>query len=412
MNATEIQKFFSSGASQIDIPPSEYAGPLIIRHSCIVDGHGATLWTKTGAALVIDAPNVTVKNFRVELITNTADFIAVEVRHKNIQLENVEVYGNIRGLDNASENWILPRTIDLSNFAASERNEFLSKVKIGEPCRVINSVYGLNIEPQTLSPGECNLRLIVSPMKDGMILYGSFLLETSSKILRRIYISGRAQSGAPIKTVPKPQPKFPTSQPLIPQKVTPRPQPKSPTSQPLVPKPASNKIKKGQQIPAPNAENIQVAFKAADLPNNMTIDAYAFCLGKNKKVLRDTDLIFFNNPRHESLGVSLNSKKNTPGIALSLKNLPDEIQSVIICFGIYDESNRSENNFSKVTSPEVVVFANENISYEFPVQLVQGKIFTAVEFYRDKDNWKIHFVGLSSDKDLTKICEFYGVEFF
>ncbi len=440
----EIEKFFMGGASQIEIPPGEYMGPLTIRHSCVVDGHGATLWTKNGAALIIDAPNVMVKNLRVELMMKTKEFIAIEVMNGNVNLENVEVYGNIRGYDKASENWELPRTIDFGNFAANERNEFLSRFKLGEPCRVINSVYGLSITPQNFSAGEFDLRLTIAPMKDGMILYGSFLLETSSKILRRIYVSGRAQKGATIKTAPKPQvvpppqsptpqppqqkiaPKpqvvSPTSQPLTPkppqQKTAPKPQVVPPTSQPLTPKPTqqkkshrtSNKVKKGQQISAPNSENIRVAFRATNFPSDMTIDAYAFCLGKNKKVQRDTDLIFFNNPRHESLGVSLNSKKDMPGIDLALKNLPEEIQSVVICFGIYDAGN--QKNFSKVSSPEVVIFADENIAYEFPVQLVRGKIFTALEIYSDKDAWKIHFIGLSSDEDFTKLCDSYGVEVF
>ena len=397
----DIRNFFSNGASQIEIPPGEYAGPLIIRHSCIVDGHGATLWTKTGAALVIDAPSVTVKNLRVELMTKTDEFVAIEVLDKNVQLENIEVYGNIRGFDNASENWELPRTIDFGTFAANERNEFLSSFKIGEPCRVINSVYGLDIAPQTFSPGEIDLQLTINPMRDSMILYGSFLLETTNKILRRIYVSGRAQSGASIKTVIKPQ-----SIPPTPQTLTP------PSSQQKKFYPVSTKVRKKQQIFTLNAESVRVAFKATHLPNGMTIDAYAFCLAKNKKVQRDADLIFFNNPRHESLGVSLDSKGNMPGIDLNLKNLPEDIKSIVICFGIYDDGTRSDNNFSKVSSPEVVVFANENLAYKFPVQLGQEKIFKALEIYRDKDDWEFRFVGLGSEKNFTNFCESYGVEVF
>ena len=428
----DIRNFFSNGASQIEIPPGEYAGPLIIRHSCIVDGHGATLWTKTGAALVIDAPSVTVKNLRVELMTKTDEFVAIEVLDKNVQLENIEVYGNIRGFDNASENWELPRTIDFGTFAANERNEFLSRFKIGEPCRVINSVYGLDIAPQTFSPGEIDLRLTINPMRDGMILYGSFLLETTNKILRRIYVSGRAQSGASIKTVIKPQSIPPTPQTLTPPssqqkkfypvstKIQTKPQSIAPTPQTLTPPssqqkkfyPVSTKVRKKQQIFTLNAESVRVAFKATHLPNGMTIDAYAFCLAKNKKVQRDADLIFFNNPRHESLGVSLDSKGNMPGIDLNLKNLPEDIKSIVICFGIYDDGTRSDNNFSKVSSPEVVVFANENLAYKFPVQLGQEKIFKALEIYRDKDDWEFRFVGLGSEKNFTNFCESYGVEVF
>ena len=98
----------------------------------------------------------------------------------------------------------------------------------------------------------------------------------------------------------------------------------------------------------------------------MTIDACAFCLGKNKKVYRDTDFVFFNNPVHESLSVSLTSKERMSGVALNLKKIPDAIQTVVVYFSIYDEGNRVENNFSRLSSPEVVVLAGENVLYEFP----------------------------------------------
>lgn len=430
---SNIQKLFASGTSLIHIPPGEYAGPLTISHSCTVDGHGATLWTKTGAALIVDAPNVTIKNLRVELITQTKEFIAVEVRHKDVRLEDVEVFGNIRGFEGASEDWSLPRTIDLGIFAVNEQNEFSSHLKVAEPCRVLNSVYGLTIEPQSLSVGEIDLRLTVSPMKDGMILYGSFLLETSNKILRRIYVSGRAQNGAAIKTLlqQKPQQKpcslkqqslqlkqtdAPGRKFFLVSNLQQKPQQKTHSSklQPTQPKQSNaiNKVKSGQKIPAPTAKKISVAFKASDSSTNMQIDACAFCLGKNKRVQRDSDVIFFNNPCHDSLGVSLDSKGDTSAINLSLQNLPSEVQAVVVCFSIYDEGNRSDNNFSKLFSPKVVVYTNETLVYEFPLKLGRVKIFKALEMYREKSDWTIHFIGSSSEQDFRKLCEFYGVQIF
>ena len=427
--SSDIQKFFASRASQIDISPGEYAGPLTISHSCTVDGHGATLWTKTGAALIVDVPNVTIKNLRVELMTHTKEFIAVEVRHRGVRLEGLEVFGNIRGFEGASEDWSLPRTIDLGIFAANERNEFSSYFKVAEPCRVLNSVYGLTIEPQSLSVGEVDLRLTVSPMKDGMILYGSFLLETSNKILRRIYVSGRAQNGAAIKTLPQQK----SQQKTLPPKLQPtRPkhttapgkffpvtnsQQKSqrktfpPKLQPTQSKQpnAINKVTSGQKVPVPNAERISVAFKSSDSLTNVKIDACAFCLGKDKKVQRDTDVIFFNNPCHDSLSVSLDSKGDTSAIDLSLRSLPAEIQAVVVFFSIYDEGNRFDNNFSKLSSPKVVVCASETLVYEFPLNLGRVKIFKALEIYRDNSDWKIHFIGSGLEQNFRKLCKFYGV---
>lgn len=495
----KIQDFFIGEPEYINVPPGEYEGPLVIRHSCTVDGHGATLWSKTDAALIIDAPNVTVKNLRVELIGKPTvnefgfntdfDAIHISVNGTEAQMDNVEVYGGIAqddydleyideepGIITTIGYYELPRMINLGTFAAGEKNEFLIKLdnRYYANYRVISSICGLKVEPQILSKDNTDLKLTVNPMRDGTILYGDLMLETErplklstkpSKILHRIYISGRAQNGAEIKNLPKIQTALPPLQTvnrkLSQQKATSKlqleqqqqktnsfPTPpsisqqvqtntvrkffpvsnfpqqqitthlvtpnlalqKTKTSTEKKITPTSNKVKKGQKVLAPNFEKIRVAFRASNLSNNMTIDACAFCLKKNKKVQRDTDFIFFNNPRHESLGVSLDSKENIPGIGLNLKKLPDEIQSVVIYFSIYDEGNRFENNFSNLSSPEVVVFADEKIFFEFPVQLGREKIFKALEVYRDKDDWKLYFIGLSSEIEFAELCKFYGVE--
>ena len=476
----KIQDFFIGEPEYIDIKPGEYEGPLVIKHSCTVDGHGATLWSKLKPVLLIEADNVTVKNLRVEFIGEftSNSWGAVRTSSLYVQLENIEVYGGLseaylrtdmslpesfhledlevyKRFDYFTIGLHFPRTIDLGTFAAGEKNEFLIKLdEIHYNYRIISSIYGLKIEPQVLSKENTELKLTVEPIRDGNILYGELMLEMEkalglstkpSKILHRIYVLGRAQNGAAIKTLSKVQTAPPNPQlntPQFPKQI--QAEKKSiPVSNPVQSKkknhfpdtssifqliqstysifqiirsntkgkfiPDSNKVEKGQKISAPNSENIRVAFRAANLSDNIAIDAYAFCLGENKKVQRDTDLIFFNNPRHESLGVSLDSKKNTTGIRLNLKVIPVEIQSVVIFFSIYDEGNRSENNFCNLSSPEVVVLANENIFCEFPLQLTEEKIFKALEIYREKGDWKMNFIGLSSEKDFAKICEFYGV---
>ena len=404
-----IQNFFISKAPKINIPPGEYEGVLNIQHSCIVEGNGATLWSKIGAALIVSAPNVTIRNLRVERTIKTADFIAVDILSNNVILENVEIYGDIRGFENPAAYWDLPRTINFDSFAADERNEFVEKLTVGENCQVINSVYGLKVEPQILSPGENELKFTIEPMKDGMILYGNLILETSKKILRRIYLSGRAKKGAEIKRLPKVSKPFqkahevvknPPSQKISPQSV------KSSSSNRSV---SSNK---NSNIPksTPKSENFKVIFEAKKMPVGMAIDAYAFCLNVNEKVRSDEDMIFFNNPRHESFGVYLESKNGVNGVVLDLKRVPQNIQDIAIYFAIYDEGNRSENNFSKIISPEVTIYSDGNVFYKFFPNLKQEKILKALDFYRNNDTWKTRISATGYYGDIRKICENYGVE--
>ncbi|MBQ7706092.1 MAG: hypothetical protein IJT73_11840, partial [Selenomonadaceae bacterium] len=198
-----IQKLFSSGTKQINIFPGEYEGPFTIRHSCTIEGNGATIWAKSQVVLYIEADNVTIKNLRVERVNeNTSDenFIAIKVNASGTQFENVEVYGGIGEPFNCLHPF--PRMIDLGIFAANETHEFLFNFdKIEGEYKIINSMYGLKVETQNLSGEKKELRLTVEPQKDGAIIYGSliFVMEKNfgkehsvSKILRRVYISGRA----------------------------------------------------------------------------------------------------------------------------------------------------------------------------------------------------------------------------
>ena len=442
---SKIQDFFSSGSSRVNIPKGEYEGPLTIRHACEVDGHGATLWAKIGAALIIEASNVTIKNLRVELVSSTKnkDFIAIDVRGNGVRLENVEVYGNIRGLQNVSPCWELPRSIDLGTFAANESNEFEIRCEVAEPCRILNSVYGLTVKPQNLSAGENTLRLSLERMKDGIILYGSLILETGDKILRRIYLSGRAQKGASTKhpelsfvppksqnqsrTPSKPQTQSRTpSKPQTQSRTSPKPQtqsrtpPKPQTQSRTSPKPQTQSWTppkpqiQSKDFPCSfevSAEVVQLSFEAERLTRNMSIDAFAFCLGSNGKVRRDGDVVFFNNPVHESFGIYL-TKNVASSVTVDFKNVPAEIKSIVICFAICDAGNRLENNFSKAISPKLIARTGENDCREFPLQLIREKVLKAFEFRRNAKKWRALLIGKGFAADLRDFCTTYGVETF
>lgn len=127
------------------------------------------------------------------------------------------------------------------------------------------------------------------------------------------------------------------------------------------------------------------------IPPNLSVDAYAFCLGKNRKVNSDSDLIFLNNPRHESLSVCLNSNASVSEI---------------------DTGNRAENNFSKFIEPEIIIRADENILLQTPLNLGQEKIFQALEFYPSDENWKFKFTGEGFMDKTETLCNMYGVEIF
>lgn len=380
-----LKNIFAAKKDRVELQPGEYEGPIEIDYTCTVEGNGATLWTKSGTALIIDADNVTIKNLRVELTETLATETAIDVRGKNVKFENVEVFGQVKDIKKNLATWDLPRTIKLGNFAAKVQNEFVFKLKISEPCKVVNQIYGLKISAENLSVGENELQFTVSALPDNIILFGSFCLVTASGILRRIFVQGLASNNAP-----EVHQKF---SPLVAEKIS---VPKNSTAEPVL---------KGQRITIPQEKIFKVAFNDEG-HGAMEIDAYAFMLTKDDKVRGDRDFIFFGN-KHSSCG-GVNIAENFCGVTLDLQKIPASIRKVAICFAIYGDNQA--DSFLKVKSPTITIFAGEKAMFEFNLQVAGVKAVTAVEFYRRNGIWKINFVGAGFSAGLKKLCESYDLE--
>ena len=380
-----LKNIFAAKKDKVELQPGEYEGPIKIDYACTVEGNGATLWTKSGAALVIDADNVTIKNLRVELTETLATETAIEVRGENVKFENVEVFGQVKDAKKSFKTWDLPRTIKLGNFAAKVQNEFVIKLKISEPCKIVNQIYGLKISAENLSVGETELQFTISPLPDNIILFGSFLLVTAAGIVRRIFVQGLASNNAP----------------EVHQKIS------SPVTEKIsVPKNSTAEIAiKGQRITIPQEKIFKVVFEDEG-HDKMEIDAYAFMLAKDDKVRGDKDFIFFNNKQSSGGGVTVG--ENFCGVTLDLQKIPAAIRKVAICFAIYGD-NQAEN-FLKVKSPTVTVYVDEKVIFEFNLQVGNVKAITALEFYRRNGIWKINFVGAGFSAGLKKLCESYNLE--
>lgn len=91
----KVQEQFNSNSSgDFTLSPGEYEGPLVVERPCVVDGRGSTLWAKKGPVLVVSAPNVTIRNLRVEVTGNPEGreaFTAIKTSDPNTKLENIEV---------------------------------------------------------------------------------------------------------------------------------------------------------------------------------------------------------------------------------------------------------------------------------------------------------------------------------
>lgn len=388
-----LEKLFADGAHEIDLTPGEYRGPLTIKHECILDGHGSTIWCEKEPALIIDADNVTIKNLRIELTNTDGQETVVVINGQQATFEEVEVYGQVKEGAQTSKPWTLPRLVNLGQFAADAPNEFLVKVVLGEDCYIQNEVYGLTVTPEKLTVGATDLKLKVDSLPDAAIIYGSFRLKTERGIHRRIYLTGRSTLGADVHTVVAEN--FALSLP-----------PEAIPTEPVGG--AVQLMTKGQRIAAPSAREFCLTFTAQDTPEDIEVDAYVFCLQADRLVHNDSDIIFFNQPQHVSGAVRLDSV-NPGSVWLELSALPVDIQRLAVCFSIYDDGDGQQEHFRRLHNPKVSVCADGKATYEFPMELDNEKTVTALEFYLHNGAWKINFVGAGYNDGLVKLCQSYGV---
>ncbi len=251
----------------LELGRQEYPGPLTIRRSMTLEGHGATIWALTGPVLIVEAgAKVHLKNLRVEVTGEDMDMspteeVAIQVQPGgDLDLEDVEVRGKIDGLAmEAAGHWRYPKTLYLGQVSSSSEHGFRVRIATAAACRISSEVTGIEVTPTVLPGGPVELQLKVDRLRNDTFLYGRILLKTGlSK--RWIVISGQvldipATTTSPsspqtpllwephdwgtLSTAPAPAPPAPTvPKPTVPAPTIPTPTIPTPTiPTPTVPTP-------------------------------------------------------------------------------------------------------------------------------------------------------------------------------
>lgn len=179
----KIQEQFNSNSSaDFILTPGEYEGPLVVDRACTIDGCRSTLWANNGPVLTVSAPNVTVKNLRIEVTGSPTDEnarIAMKTNDPYTKLENIEVHGNVIGFSQEAENWDLPGIISLGEFAANKENTFAVSLQAPSEASLDSKVKDLRISPTHLSIGQNSLTLTTDELRSNTILYGEIMVRSA-----------------------------------------------------------------------------------------------------------------------------------------------------------------------------------------------------------------------------------------
>ena len=154
------------------------------------------------------------------------------------------------------------------------------------------------------------------------------------------------------------------------------------------------------------------------------LDASAFLLGENGKVLKDDDFIFYNNLTGYD-GAVTHTGDNLTGegdgddeiIVVDFRKIPPKIAKIAITVTIHDAVFRGQN-FGQVSNAYIRVarMAHESDSVGQEVlrfNLMEDfSVETAVvvcEIYRHGSDWKFNAIGSGYQNGLKALCQNYGV---
>ena len=159
--------------------------------------------------------------------------------------------------------------------------------------------------------------------------------------------------------------------------------------------------------------------KKYDGGHDFDLDAAAFLLGVNGKVLNDADFVFYNNLKHLS-GAVQHMGDNLTGagdgddeqIRVDLSKLPGNIDKVAFTVTIHEAEQRKQN-FGQVSNAYIHIFdetsGKELIRYDLGEDFSIETAVVVGELYRQAGEWKFNAIGSGFKGGLRALCLNFGV---
>lgn len=158
--------------------------------------------------------------------------------------------------------------------------------------------------------------------------------------------------------------------------------------------------------------------------HDFDLDAAAFLLGENGKVIHENDFIFYNNLDGRN-GAVVHTGDNLTGegdgddevIMINFTKVPSEIKKIAITVTIHDAVNRKQN-FGQVSNAYVRVakLANENdtkgeevLKFDLVEDFSVETAIVVCEIYRHGADWKFNAVAAGYQGGLAALCQSFGV---
>ena len=188
------------------------------------------------------------------------------------------------------------------------------------------------------------------------------------------------------------------------------------------PKSTGVQLKKGQKVSLsqmnPQLAQIQVCLGWDILNQECDLDASAFMLGADNKVVGDDWFVFYGQPTSPDGSITHSGDSNGAGvgddeiITIDLKKISPNVQKITFVVTI-NEAREKRLNFSMVQNAYVRV-VDKSTNKEL-VRFMLSEYFATVtsmvvgELYNKGGQWRFNPVGNGFAEDLAGLCGVYGV---
>ena len=193
-----LQSQLDHSGQALKLTHQEYAGPLYIRKPLIIEGQGATLWAFKGPVLYINSSHVTIKNLNIEvtgdIFATLEEECAICINESAmIHFENVQVRGQVMGLEGESGPWQYPHSLHLGKLAKNMVHYKRFVISVPIQCHLESAISGVQVIPSFLQPGTAKVQIQIEPLFDDISLQGSLYLK-SAQLKRRIHLTAHILS--------------------------------------------------------------------------------------------------------------------------------------------------------------------------------------------------------------------------
>lgn len=149
------------------------------------------------------------------------------------------------------------------------------------------------------------------------------------------------------------------------------------------------------------------------------LDAAAFLLGADGKVISDAEFVFYGNLKHvsgavEHMGDNLTGAGDGDDeqIIVDLSLVPANVEKIAFTVTIYDAEPRRQN-FGQVSNAYIHIVDEvgntELIRYDLGEDFSIETAVVVGELYRHNGEWKFNAIGSGFQGGLAALCKNYGV---